>query len=404
MKRSGLARFFGRTNLVRALLTLLGLIALVMAAWMIVTGPRAVLRILRFGDTDVYDFRHYPGRWLHASPEPFHFSGDPLKSQVLESIRYGEDGLLLDDLVQNTDTLAMVIAQDDMLLYEHYAQGHSPRAYSQFFSVSKSVLSALVGMAIDDGMIESVEQPVTAMIPELAQAGFGQVSLRHLLRMMSGTNYVEDDNPFGRHVRFNYTLDLERDIIGLRVVDTPGSSFRYKSGDNALLALVLERALQGRTITDYTQERLWEPLGMASEGVWSLDNAQDGLEKTWCCLSATALDLARFGRLYLHLGNLDGQQVLSADWIRASTQEPAVAEHKWPESYREIGLENYGYQWWLVEKERGDYLALGKDGQFLYVDPRSGAIIVRLGESLGEMGTGEWIALFRQVSFSIESW
>jgi CubicO group peptidase (beta-lactamase class C family) len=180
-----------------------------------------------------------------------------------------------------------LVIKDDTILYERYFQGHTQSSISQAFSTSKSILSILIGVAVDEGLIKSVDQPVTDFVPELADNGFGNVTIESLLQMRSGMDYVEDDNLFGEHVRFNLTTSLEAQILKLQMNEEPSEAFIYKSGDNALLALILDRALGAKTITEYTQEKLWTPLGMEYDGIWSIDHEGDGLEKTWCCLAAT---------------------------------------------------------------------------------------------------------------------
>lgn len=363
----------------------LACLVLVMVAWILVAGPVTVYRVLRYGDTTIDDFKDYPFRRLRASTHPFRFNDDSSTPPVS-----------LPDL-SGTDTIAFLVVKDSRIVLEHYNHGHSASSLSQCFSVSKSITSALIGMAIDDGVIRSVDQPLTDLIPELEPHGFASVRLRHLLTMMSGSDYVENDNPFGEHVIFNYTPRLEREILKIRMETEPGRLFRYKSGDNALLALMLSRALAPRTITDYAQEKLWSPLGMEHHGIWSLDH-EGGLEKTWCCLAASARDFARLGRLYLREGDWDGRRILSADWVRQSTRHGAVPAAQWDADYARIGVRNYGYQWWLGSTEEEDYFGLGKDGQFLYVNPRRNVVIVRLGRTMGDLRLGRWLALFRQLS------
>ena len=176
-----------------------------------------------------------------------------------------------------------------------------------------------------------------------------------------------------------------------------------------MLALILSRALRPETISAYAQRKLWQPLGMEQDALWTLDHAGDGLEKTWCCLAASARDFGRLGLLYLHGGNWHGKQLVPEAWVRASTQVAMIPEQRWPQEYREIGLKNYGYSWWLMEdyqicgrpvvaEDAGSYLGLGKDGQYLYVNPGRGIVIVRLGRSQGSLDTGGWIRLFQAIS------
>lgn len=389
-----------RIRVVGIVLGLLVVLAvIVLAVWVAVAGPTTVLRVLRYGDTDIDDFSHYPGRELEPGDTPFAWgeAGEELSLPAQLLADYG-DARDLASLLEANDTIAFLVIRDDTIVYERYFQDHTPSSLSQIFSVSKSFTSALIGMAIEDGYIEHVDQPITDFIPELAEEGFDDVTFHQLLTMMSGSAYRENDNPFGEHVILNYTPQLEREILNFAMETTPGTVFRYKSGDNALLGLALSRALAPETITDYAQRRVWEPLGMQDRGVWTIDHEGDGLEKTWCCLAVTARDLARFGRLYLHEGAWEGEQLLSPSWVADSTQLGHVPEAEWPDDYEEIGWRNYGYQWWLASEENGDYFGLGKDGQFLYINPATGVIVVRLGWGTGDLFPSQWISLFQDIS------
>lgn len=374
-----------------------GFILIILAVWIAVAGPVTVLRIIRYGDTNIDDFSHYPGRVLRASDSPFRFaqSDEAFDGPAAILLEYGSEGDL-EQILEANDSIAFLVVQRDVIVYERYFQGHTPASLSQSFSMAKSFTSALVGMAIDDGYMAGVEQSIVDFVPELAEKGFNDVEIQHLLTMMSGSSYVENDNPFGEHVILNYTPHLEEEILDFEMEREPGDVFRYKSGDNALLALALDRALGAETITDYTQRRLWTPLGMAYEGVWTVDREGEGLEKTWCCLAATARDFAKLGRLYLDQGVWEGEQILSSDWVERSTRGH-VPEAAWPSRFESAGWWSYGYQWWLASEDEGDYFALGKDGQFMYVNPNKDLIIVRLGWSMGDLGSGEWVSLFQRI-------
>ena len=385
---------------------LLGLLALATLAifvrWLVVAGPQggfdAALRLARYGTTTIDDFRHYPARRLTPSAAPFRFAERTEGRAVPEVVEIAGIGpSRLDDALDSSGTIAFLVVKDDAIAYERYDGGHTAASLSQFFSVTKSVTSALVGAAIDDGILQSIEQPVVDVVPEYAGRGFDGVTLRHLLTMTSGIDYVENDNPFGLHVPFNYTSDIERMMLAFRMAGEPGTSFAYKSGDVGLLSLVLSRALAPETLTAYAQRRLWSPLGMEHEGVWSLDR-EDGLEKAWCCLAGTARDLAKIGRLYLAGGTWNGERVLSSGWIERSVERAGVEEPVWPADFAAAGFRGYGTLWWLLTEDEGDFLAQGKDGQFLYVNPARNAIVVRLGRGSGELRTSQWVSLFRDVA------
>ena len=180
-------------------------------------------------------------------------------------------------------------------------------------------------------------------------------------------------------------------MLRLDLSEEPGQEFIYKSGENALLGLILSRAIKPKSITSYTQERLWDPLGMEYDGAWNLDD-EGGLEKTWCCLSAAARDFAKLGRLYLQEGVWKGEQVIPADWVAQSTRIDTSNGSAW----------NYQYQWWLVSENGGDFMAMGHLGQFVYVNPAEEVIIVRLGTSRGGFSRGEWQASLAALASQIK--
>jgi CubicO group peptidase (beta-lactamase class C family) len=386
--------------------TLLAIIVLaciaVFTRWFMVAGWQggydATLRFIRHGTTNIDDYKHYPARRLRASETPFRFAEPANGGSVPELVELGADERRrLEDVLSGSETIAFLIVKDDALLFERYDQGHTAASLSQYFSVTKSITSVLVGAAIDDGIIRSIDQSVVDFVPEFIGRGFDGVTIRHLLTMTSGIDYVENDNPFGLHVPFNYTSDIERMMLAFRMQREPGTEYRYKSGDTALLSLILKRALVPKTITDYAQVRLWSALGMEHDGVWSLDR-DGGMEKVWCCLAGTAVDLAKIGRLYLSQGEWNGKSLVAAPWIERSVRLGAVGNAEWPSAFRAAGFRSYGYSWWLLSEDEGDYLALGKDGQFLYVNPTRSTIIVRLGRSMGNLRTSQWVSIFRSLA------
>lgn len=187
----------------------IGIFLIRQIAWIVVAGPITVYRNIRYGDTNIDDFSHYPGRDLNASELPFRFGRSDSESAipVASLLDYGSEGEL-DRILESNDSIAFLIIQGDMILYERYFQGHTESTLSQAFSMSKSFTSALIGMAIDDGYILGADQRITDFVPELSPKGFDEVKIHDLLTMMSGSSYVENDDPFGEHVILNYTPSL----------------------------------------------------------------------------------------------------------------------------------------------------------------------------------------------------
>lgn len=346
--------------------------------------------MLRYGFSGVEDYRIFPGRTLAPSPHPFTFREQAQEARVPGELSpHGYGGAGLESLLRDNGTLAFLVIQEDALVYERYFNGFARDRLSLGFSMTKSVLSLLLGCAIDDGLIGSVDDPVTDYLPELRGRDFEKVSLRRLLMSTSGLDYAESDHPFGIHAYLYYCEHcLERQALAFRLAEPPGTRFVYKSGDNILLATVLRRALRGETITEYLQRRVWAPLGMEYEGIWSTDGDQ---EKTWCCLSATARDFAKLGLLYLREGQWGNQRIVSQDWIRNATQVNETDGAYW----------QYQFQWWHPFRERSHFMMAGHLGQYVYVNPDTRAVVVRLGRSRGGLSSEQWWKLFAVVSDTV---
>ncbi|MFX0556481.1 serine hydrolase domain-containing protein [Maribacter sp. CXY002] len=341
--------------------------------------------------SSVTDHKLFPNRELIASESTYHFTNGLDATRVPKRINYSDKiNIPLDGFLESNKTAAFLIIKKDTLIMENYYNGYNESSILLSFSMSKSFFSILIGCAIEDGYIKSVEQSVTDFVPELKKNGFKRVTIEHLLQMTSGMAYTETDTPFSNLPRFYYGKNLKKRLFKLRLKEKPGSRFQYNSGESQLLGLILERALKTQTITEYMQDKIWEPLGMEYSGLWSLDRADHGLEKVFCCLGATARDFAKFGRLYLHKGNWNGEQLVPRHWVEQSTKIDSTEGSAW----------NYQYQWQLVSKENGDYLASGHHGQYLYVHPKRRLIIVRLGEKKG-VGKKTWIEIFVNLSKEI---
>ncbi len=338
-------------------------------------------RVLWYRNSGVEDGKIFDAREMHPSPMPFAFDEAPDAATRRVRVTLGGETFDLDDAMAKNDTLALLVLRHDKLVYERYFNGHSRKARSMSFSMAKSFTSILLGQAIDDGKI-ALDEPVTSRVPELSERGFDRVRLAHLLQMTGGTNYRESDWPTGRHPHFYYTERLEPALFRLRVVDEPGTRWRYRSGETQLLGLALARALAPETITSYMDRRLWMPLGMESEGYWSLDSDEGGLEKVFCCLTARARDFLKFGRLMLRGGDWQGTQLVSREWVAESTSLDDSEGSPW----------DYQYAWWIASRD-GDFFAGGHLGQYLYVSPRRDAVLLRLGTSRGKWSRDEWRAL-----------
>ncbi len=330
-------------------------------------------RFAWYNFSNITDYKIFPSRPLPASAVPFRFveatqtGTEKSKNATLSR---------LDSTLQNSPTVAFLIIRNDSLLFEKYYRDYEQSSTVASFSMAKSYTSALIGIAISEGHIQSVQDKLIAYIPELAtKPGFDKLTIRHLLQMTSGIKSNESyHNPFGAAARIYYGRRLRPYIARLKIDYEPGTRFAYRSINTQLLGLILERATK-RNVTDYLNEKLWQPMGAEYEASWSIDKKKNGLEKTFCCINAKARDFAKFGRLYLHKGNWNGMQLIPASWVAESTKIDTTQGSVW----------YYQYQWWFTNQKQANFVANGLHGQYIYVNPGKNLIMVRLGKQPGNV-------------------
>ena len=267
---------------------------------------------------DALDWQKFPAAPLAPAPAAHRFpvAPDPAVPRLLAELAGADDW---EAWLAERHTQAFIVVRDGAVVYEGYVNGARRDDIVTSFSVAKSVVSALVGIAIADGHIKSVDDPVTAYLPELAERDprFREVTLRHLLQMASGLEYeaarpllLNGDDPLTTYYPDQRALSL----TNTRIVEPPGRRFSYNKYHPQLLGMVLERAT-GMRVTRYLQTKLWDPLGMEYGGSWSTDSVASDFEKMETGLNARAIDFARFGVLFLQGGAWDGRPVIPRAWV-----------------------------------------------------------------------------------------
>jgi CubicO group peptidase (beta-lactamase class C family) len=277
---------------------------------LILTIPACkVGRFFIYNFADIKDHKKFPSRTIAKGDHTFQFAKAKKGRQPTNLTINGED-VDFDDYLEEHKTLAFLIIQNDTIQYEKYFRNYDSTSIVPSFSMAKSVISILIGCAIEDGLIQSVDEPVTNYLPELKENGFDKVSIESALQMTSGIDFNESyTNPFGDAATFYYGRDLPKAVSKLELESDPGERFDYDSGNTQILGLILDRVLGDKNISQYLEEKIWKPLGMEYETSWSLDK-KGGLEKTFCCLNARAIDYAKIGRLYARGGDWEGKQIV----------------------------------------------------------------------------------------------
>jgi CubicO group peptidase (beta-lactamase class C family) len=278
------------------------------------------------------------------------------------------------NILEKFKTVAFLVLKNDSVVYEEYWDDYNADSYSGSFSVAKSIVSLLIGIAIDEGKIKSVNQSVSDFIPEYKDGLNAKLTIRDLLTMTAAFDWKESYyNPFSLTAKAYFGDDLTSIIKNLKVIDEPGYTFNYQSANQLVLAYILQKAT-GKTISEYASEKLWKPLGAKHDALWSIDK-KDGLEKAYCCFNSNARDFSRIGLLALHGGKFNNKQIVSETYIKESTK-PAELKNG---SINEL----YGYSWWQA-KAFGEHFfyARGILGQYIIVLPKKNMVIVRLGKKV----------------------
>jgi CubicO group peptidase (beta-lactamase class C family) len=312
--------------------------------------------------------------------------------------------VVLSELLRASDTHAFIVIRDNQVLYEDYFNGFARDSLCTSWSLSKSVTSALVGIAISEGYIKSLDDPITNYLPELKGQGFDAITIRNLLTMGSGIRYRLSFFPWDEFVLAGYYPDLRQLLLSdLKILEPPGQSFHYNNFNVELIGMILERTTH-RAPSQYLQEKLWQPIGMEYSATWSVDSEQDGFEITPILLNARAIDLAKFGRLYLNNGNWEGKQMIPAQWVVESTTRDPNDHRPWETFSRwQSNGGYYKYFWWGISHEQNDYsyMGIGTYGQFIFVSPKTKVVIVRTADKDG-IDPLYWREVFQNIAEQVD--
>ena len=271
-------------------------------------------------------------------------------------------------LHEDSRSIAYLVIKNDSLLHESYFDGYDENSKTNSFSMAKSYVCALLGKAIMDGHIESLDQPVGDFFEEYKTGLASTVTVGDLASMASGSSWVESYySPFTITTRAYYGEELEKAIFSLNTVKTPGRAFEYSSGDTQLLAMIIEKAT-GEKLYNYLSKSLWIPLESENDALWQVDSQKNDMVKAYCCIASNAKDFARLGRLYKDYGKWNGKKILDSTYVVKSIN-PRF--EKSPQ---------YGYGFWLNKiNDKSFFMMEGHLGQCVIVEPTDNLIIVRLG-------------------------
>jgi CubicO group peptidase (beta-lactamase class C family) len=340
-------------------------IILLFSAFAVVSGRTYLFKAVWHNFADIDDYKIFTNNSVtNGDVQPWKTSALYNKPAMPDSLR---------SLLNGLGTIAVVVIKNDSLLFEEYWDGYSDSSFSGSFSMAKSITSLLLGAAMKEGKIKSLDEPVGNYLPEFKEGEKASVKIIDLLTMSSGSDWNESYiNPLSVTTELYYGNDVYKTATGVHVINKPGTLHVYKSGDTQLLGLIIEKAT-GKSLSAYASEKLWKPIGAEHTALWSTDHL-GGNEKAYCCFNTNARDFARIGQLMLDSGSWKGNEIISKDYF-----EKSVSPCNVPDVYGK-SCNYYGLQWWLVPYEPGVFYARGILGQYIIVIPFKHEVIVRLGK------------------------
>lgn len=286
-----------------------------------------------------------------------------------------DDELKVHDQYQ---TVSFVVIKEGKLFYERYWEGYSDSSRTNAWSMTKSFISHLIGVAIHEGTIGSVQDQISDYIPMYEN---DSITIESLLTMSSGINFSENYlNPFSYPARSLYDTDIRAIHEKYKASEKAGVNYSYQSGNTQLLAFVLEAAT-GMTVTEYASQKMWKPLGARHDALWSVDHkGEGGMEKAFCCFNSNARDFARFGQLYLQKGIWNGDTMIDQEFHKKVTVAANLFDID-----RKVWNTRYSYSWWTLDyKSYHVYYCRGINGQYILVIPDLDMVVVRLGRKREE--------------------
>ena len=354
------------------------------------------IRPIVYNLPDQKDAKRFPYRAIQQAPlsSVFYFMKYPKTPEFIHDIKVenkaiNSTGIPLNEFVKLHKTISFIIIRNDSILYEYYDDNHSAQTNVTSFSIAKSYITMLIGIAIHEGFIKNEYEPVTNYITEWKnKAGYKLITIKDLLRHTSGLRFTKSLlNPNSDQAQFYYGTDLRKKILTSVIKEPPGLHFDYQSENPSLLAIILERAT-GRTVSQYLQEKIWTQIGTEAPALWSTDRKDSlAIEKVFCCLNARTLDFAKSARLLLNKGNWEGKQLIPEVWLEKATAKTNEAG----------GKISYGYNLGLGPAAYNSFFLIGLYGQFLYLYPKKNIIIARFGNADINYNPNYWKEIMLQL-------
>ncbi len=362
-------------------------------------SPAYLGRVLTHWDSNVTDYKLYPERTIEKSERPYSYPKKINASLDGIIVHYANKQKTLNEFIKSTDTTSFLIVKNDEIIYEKYANGYHENSVNTSFSMAKSVVSLLIGKAVEDGYLNSVKQPISDYIEEFKGLEIGKTTIEDLLLMRSDIVYDEDKFLWFGDDTLTYWYDNLRELAlsHTNLTDKYHGNFHYNNYHPLLLGIILERST-GISVSEYFEREIWQKIGAENNASWSLDSNQSGFEKMESGINFRAVDFMKIGSMVLHKGFWNGTQIIDGEWLNLSTLcEFPIADNEYEGSFLEGKNIAYKYMWYCTPSDQSGYdiAAWGKSDQILYISPANNLVILRTGTTDG--GVSNWVETIKDI-------
>lgn len=370
---------------------------------MCIYSPTFLGRVLTHWDSKVSDYKIFPERIIEKSEKPYNYEKNVNTDLSNIIVEYSNKKKSLAEFVKNTDTTSFIIVKNDKIVYEQYANGYNENSINTSFSMAKSVVSLLVGKAIENGNIKSVSEPIANYIPEFENKAIGQTTIEDLLRMRSKIVYNEDKFLWFGDDTLIYWYDNLRELAlsHTNVTDEYNGNFHYNNYHPLLLGLILERST-GQSVSQFFEREMWQKIGAEYDASWSLDSKKSGFEKMESGINFHAVDFLKIGSMVLHNGYFNGTQIINDEWLKSSTLcDFPINTAEYENTFLSGKNIGYKYMWYSTPSAQSGYdiIAWGKSDQILYISPVNNIVILRTGKTDG--GVSNWVETIKNIVTNI---
>lgn len=339
-------------------------------------------------------YKIQPSKKISKGSEVFEFERKLTKLPNL--FKFDNEKYQIDDFIKNTDTTGLIVVKDDEIKYEKYFLGADENTLLSSNSVCKSFVSALLGIAISEGYVNSVKDPIVKYVPELIGSNIENISIKDCLQMSSGIDFDEDTDMSKMSISMLLGKPAIKYISKLEMECEPGQIRKYSSINTEIIGEIISNATKC-SLSEYLEKKIWKKIGVEKDAYWTLSN---GKELAMGGLSISLRDYARFARLYLNDGRYDNEQIIPKEWIKDTIN--ITESHLKPsannDSYNALG---YGYKWWIPKGNEGEFMAIGIYSQWIYINPTKNIIIIKTSAHPGFMDTNhelKTVELFRAIA------